>query len=65
MKVLDKRVNSEVDVFDKKVVRQIQKYWKLIRTDFLTHQSKKMDMHKQIQSLRKSKLDLIVRFCWF
>lgn len=59
MKVLDKRVNSEVDVFDKKVVRQIQKYWKLIRTDFLTHQSKKMDMHKQIQSLRKSKLDLI------
>ena len=48
-----------MDDFEKMVVKSIQKYWTLIRTDFLNHQSKKMDMHKQMQALKKSKLELI------
>ena len=60
MKELDIKVSSDMSSFDKRVVRQAQKFWKLIRIDFLEHQSKKMDMHKQIQALRKSKIELIV-----
>jgi len=47
LKECERQVDNNMDDFEKMVVKNIQKYWTLIRTDFLNHQSKKMDMQNK------------------
>lgn len=59
MQVQQNRVETELDLESKVTLKQVQKLWKLIRIDFLHHQSKKMDMHKQVVKYQKYKMELI------
>lgn len=59
MKQYEVEISTKLDATNRNIVKHIQKFWKLIRIDFLNHQSKKMDFHKKIQVYKKYKGELI------
>lgn len=55
-----KNNESELDGILEHGINELRHYWGLMRIDSLDHQNKKVSMHKQVQKLKRSELELIV-----